>query len=158
MRKVHVNFAGNITQEPQLKYTQGGQPLLTLKIAANDRIKRGDDFETETSYYEVVVWRQLAEEIAEALESDERNGIGVGVVGYGFMKMNDWEDKEGNPRRTYEITADEVGLSFRTVKTFTRRVREKEAYSASIAEGQSKTPVGVAAAPSNDPFGNEEPF
>lgn len=139
MSKTFTPITGNLTQDPELKFTEGGHALCILKVAHNDRRKDGDDWVDDTSYYDVVCWRERAEWAAEVLEK------GMGVVILGSMKMKDWETKEGEKRRSYEVTADDIGINIFSVESVERRKRKGEA-------GASPAPQGQAAGPKNDPF------
>ena len=69
----------------------------------------------ETSFFNVVAWRKLAEDTADVLEK------GVGVIVQGRLEQRSWEDKEGNKRSTVEVVAENVAIQTRSISDFTRK-------------------------------------
>ncbi|MHB8510851.1 MAG: single-stranded DNA-binding protein [Actinomycetota bacterium] len=109
-----VSIVGNLTDDPELRYTPQGSAVANFRIAVNNRFKdqAGNWQDGETSYFKVNVWRQLAENVAESLTRGTR------VLVTGRLKMRQWETQEGEKRSVIEIEADEVGpsLKFATAK------------------------------------------
>lgn len=101
-----VTLVGNVTRDPELRYTGSGVAVTGFSIAVNSR-EKGDDGQWkdgEASYYDVTCWRLLAESVAEAV------GKGKRVVVTGKLRQSSWE-QDGAKRSKVEIVADEVGLS-----------------------------------------------
>lgn len=109
-----VTLVGNLTDEPELRYTPQGAAVANFRIAVNHRFKdqAGNWQDGETSYFRVNCWRQLAENAAESLARGTR------VVVSGRLKMRSWETQEGEKRTVVEIEAEEIGpsLKFATAK------------------------------------------
>ncbi|KAB1661604.1 single-stranded DNA-binding protein [Pseudoclavibacter sp. CFCC 13796] len=101
-------FYGNVTADPELRYTQGGTPVVSFSIAQQnghfDRSK-GEYVDEQATFLRVTAWRGLAENIAASLHKGQR------AVVIGVLKQNDYEDREGNKRTGFEITADDVAAS-----------------------------------------------
>jgi len=93
-----VILVGNVGRDPELRYTQGGQPVASFSIATNERFKDKDgNWKDRTEWHRIVAWARLAEVCGEYL----RKGSPVYVEGR--IQTRDWEDKEGNKRQTTEI-------------------------------------------------------
>ena len=95
-----VIIVGNVGRDPELRYTQGGQPVASFSIATNERFKdKEGNWKDRTEWHRIVAWARLAEICGEYL----RKGSQVYVEGR--IQTRDWEDKEGNKRQTTEIIA-----------------------------------------------------
>ena len=95
-----VILVGNVGRDPELRYTQSGQPVASFSIATNERFKdRDGNWKDRTEWHRIVAWARLAEICGEYL----RKGSQVYVEGR--IQTRDWEDKEGNKRQTTEIVA-----------------------------------------------------
>ncbi len=87
----HVTLCGRLTADPELRYTQAGHAVATLRIATNDR--------EEAEFHDVVVWRQLAETAAAQLTK------GSSVYVEGRLHSRTWQAQDGTNRRTVEVVA-----------------------------------------------------
>jgi single-strand DNA-binding protein len=97
----NVVLIGNLTRDPELRYTPGGLPVATLRLAVN-RNFTNQQGEIETDYFNVVVWRNQAEKCAEYLSK----GRQVAVTGR--LQSRSWEGNDGQKRSTVEVVADRV--------------------------------------------------
>jgi len=102
-------IVGNLTDDPELRYTPNGAAVAKFRVAVNRRYKdeAGNWKDGDTSYFTVNAWRNLAENVAESLTRGTR------VVVAGRLQMRSWETQEGDKRTVIEIEADEVGPSLR---------------------------------------------
>src|SRR6266536_4072777 len=129
-----VVIVGNLTRDPELRYTPNGAALVKLGVAVSRRVKddaTGQWRDAETSFFNVTAWRSLAENVAESLTQGTR------VVVVGRLRTNAWETPEGEKRSTVEIEADEVApsLKWATAK-LERQGRGSDSWSAgSVAVG-----------------------
>jgi single-strand DNA-binding protein len=115
-------LVGNLTEDPELRFTQGGAPVCNFRVAVTPRVKDGDGWKDgDTSFYQVVAWRNLAENVAESLTKGAR------VVVYGTLRQRSWETPEGERRSVVEVQADEVGPSLRWATATPERTRTKAA-------------------------------
>ncbi len=96
-----VVLIGNLTRDPELRYTPGGLPVATLRLAVN-RNFTNQQGEIETDYFNVIVWRNQAEKCAEYLSK----GRQIAVTGR--LQSRSWEGNDGQKRSTIEIVADRV--------------------------------------------------
>lgn len=99
-----VTVVGNMTRDPELRYTATGVPVADFGLAWNTKNKDGDE---SVSFFDVTCWRDLAEHVAESV------GKGNRVVVYGRLDQNTWETKDGDKRSKVRIVADEVAASLR---------------------------------------------
>jgi single-strand DNA-binding protein len=104
-----IIIVGNLTDDPELRYTPNGAAVVKFRVAVNRRFKdeAGNWKDGETSYFTVNAWRTLAENVAETLSRGTR------VVVAGRLQMRSWETQEGDKRTVVEIEADEIGPSLR---------------------------------------------
>lgn len=104
-----VIIVGNLTDDPELRYTPNGAAVCKFRVAVNRRFRdeAGQWKDGETSYFTVNCWRTLAENVAESLTRGTR------VVVAGRLQWRSWETQDGEKRTTVEIEADEVGPSLR---------------------------------------------
>ncbi len=105
----HVSIVGNLTRDPELRFTPSGQATAGFGVAVNRRWqnRQSQEWEEATSFFDVVCWGQLAENTAQSL------GRGSRVVVSGRLDQRSWENPEGERRSKIEITADEVAPSLR---------------------------------------------
>lgn len=96
-----VLLEGNLTRDPEMKYTQSGSAICTFSIAVNRSYKKGDEWEKEVSFIDVTVWGKPAENCSQYL----KKGRGVRVVGR--LKQDRWE-KDGKTNSKLGVIADHV--------------------------------------------------
>jgi single-strand DNA-binding protein len=105
-----VVIVGNLTRDPELRYTPNGAALVKFGVAVSRRVKddaTGQWKDADTSFFDVTAWRSLAENVAETLTQGTR------VVVVGRLRTNTWETPEGERRSKVEIEAEEVGPSLK---------------------------------------------
>jgi single-strand DNA-binding protein len=110
MSENSVTLVGNLTDDPELRFTAQGAAVANFRIAVSKRIRDPQTNEWkdgDTSFFRVNVWRQLAENVAESLTRGTR------VVVTGTLKMRQWETQEGEKRSVVEVEATEVGPSLK---------------------------------------------
>ena len=97
----HITIMGRLTKEPELRQTQSGKAVANFTLAV-DRDYAEKGAERQTDFIECVAWRGTAEFV------DKYFGRGQMAVVSGRLQIRDWEDKDGNKRRSAEIVADNV--------------------------------------------------
>jgi single-strand DNA-binding protein len=108
MADTHVTITGNLTDDPELKFTPAGAPVANFRIAVTARVRDGETWrDGDTSFFRINVWRQLAEHVADSLSKGDR------AVIVGRLKSRSWETPEGERRSVVEVEADEVAPSLR---------------------------------------------
>lgn len=137
-----VTLIGNLTREPELRFTQGGKGVCSFGIAVNRRYQVNGEWQEKVSFFNVTVWDTAGENCAASLAK------GMRVIVTGRLEQNDWEDKEGNKRSSVEVVADEVGPSLRWARAEVEKI---------VSERTNTNTTRTA--PANDPvYGDEEPF
>lgn len=146
-----VKLVGNLTRDPELRFTPSGAAVVNFGIAHNRRFQRNDEWQEEKSFFDIVAFGSLAEHVAESCTKGMRVIIG------GRLQQRSWETKEDPPqkRSKIEVVADEIGpdLKWGTVE-FTKAEREG---GGNGGGGQTRQSAGrQQAPPAYDP--DEEPF
>ena len=113
-----VTLVGNITRDPELRFTNTGQATSSFGLAVNRRWqnRQTQEWEEATSFFDVVCWREMAENAAESLTRGSR------VIVTGRLEQRSWETEEGDRRFKVEIVADEVGPALRFATVDVHRV------------------------------------
>jgi len=124
-----VTIVGNMTRDPELRYTAKGVPVTDFGVAWNTKDKDGNE---SVSFFDVTCWRDLAEHVAESL------GKGMRVVVYGRLEQDTWENDDGDKRSKVKVIADEVAPSLRwAVATVEKTTARKGAIDAPVpSEGE----------------------
>ena len=115
-----VTVVGNLTDDPELRYTPTGVAVANCRVAVNRRVRNSQTNEWEDrtdGFFTVNVWREMAENVAETLHKGDR------VLIQGSIRSRSWEDKEGQTRWVTEIEADEVCPSLRWARAKIDKVR-----------------------------------
>jgi len=104
-----VTIVGNVTRDPEIRYTAGGAAKATFGVAVGRRWqnRQTNEWEEQTSFFNVVCWREMAENVSESI------GKGLRVVVTGRLEQRSRETDNGDKRSVVEIVADEVGPSLR---------------------------------------------
>jgi single-strand DNA-binding protein len=106
----YVTFIGNLTDDPELRFTQSGAAVCTIRLASNRKwTDKGGQEQEETTFINVNVWRELAENVAETFSKGDR------AIAIGKLKVRNY-DKDGVTVWVTEIEADEVAPSLRWAK------------------------------------------
>jgi single-strand DNA-binding protein len=108
MPDTHVTIAGNLTADPELKFTPNGAAVANFRIAVTTRVRDGNTWrDGETSFFRVNAWRQLAQHVTDSLAKGDR------AVVIGRLRSRSWETPEGEQRSVVEVEADEVAPSLK---------------------------------------------
>jgi single-strand DNA-binding protein len=99
-----VTVVGNITRDPELRFTPSGAAVANFGLAWN---RKGRDGEEVVSFFDVTAWNQLAENASESLSK------GMRVVVYGRLDQRSWETQDGDRRSKVEIIADDIAPSLK---------------------------------------------
>jgi single-strand DNA-binding protein len=139
-----VTIVGNLTRDPELRFTPSGAPVTTFGVAVNRRWQNRDNqqWEESTSFFNVTCWRDLAQNVSESLEKGSR------VMVSGRLDQRSWETQDGEKRSVVEIVADEVGPSLRWA---TAEVNRNERRDGGGSNGWSGGGGGGGRAVTNEP-------
>ena len=97
-----VMLMGNLTRDPELRFTANGAAVASFGLAINRRYKQGDDWKEEVCFVDITVWGKQAENCAEYLSK------GRAVFLEGYLKLNSWENESGEKRNKHEVVANTV--------------------------------------------------
>jgi len=98
-----VTLIGRLTRDSELRYTEGGTPVSKFSVAVNRSVKRGDTWEDEVSFFDVVLWGKMAVSVNQYLLKGKQVGID------GELRQERWE-QNGQNRSRIEIVASKVQL------------------------------------------------
>ena len=115
-----VFLMGNLTRDPELRYTPNGSAVASFGLAVNRKYKQGDELKDETCFVDITVWGKQAENCAEYLSK------GRGVLIEGRLSYRSWETDEGQKRSKLDVVANNV--------QFLQRAGEKTSDKGSGAE------------------------
>jgi single-strand DNA-binding protein len=156
-----VTIVGNVTRDPEIRYTGGGAAKASFSVAVSRRWqnRQTNEWEEQTSFLNVVCWREMAENVAESI------GKGTRVVVTGRLEQRSWETEQGEKRSVVEIVADEIAPSLRWATATVNKNDRRGGDGGSGGSGGSGGGGGRAPSPapssggggSYDDFG-EEPF
>ena len=131
----HVTITGNLTDDPELKFTPNGVAVASFRIAVTPRVRDGETWrDGETSFFRVNAWRDLAEHVGDSLSKGDR------AVVIGRLRSRSWETAEGEKRSVVEVEADEVAVSLRWATATVERVRRGEKAAAGAGQFNDAAP------------------
>lgn len=143
-----ITVVGNLTRDPELRFTTGGRGTANFGIAVSRRYQVNNEWQEQTSFFNVVAWGTLAENAAASLNKGHR------VIVTGRLEQRSYDDKEGQKRTIVEIVADEIGPSLRWARAEIEKIARDGGNSGGGGGGGNS---GGGRAP--DPvYGDEEPF
>jgi single-strand DNA-binding protein len=103
-----ITLVGNLTDDPELRFTPKGIAVANFRLAVNQRLWDGDGWKDgEPSFFTVNVWRDQAQHVSQSLNKGAR------CVVVGRLKSRSWETPEGDRRSAVEVEADDVAASLR---------------------------------------------
>ena len=159
-----ITVVGNLTRDPEIRYTAGGQAKATLGIAVN-RVwtnKQTNEREERTSFFNVIVWGEMADHCSESLQKGNR------VIVTGRLEQRSYDTEQGEKKSIVEIVADEVAPSLRWATAEVKRAERREGGNFANSSGNAGGKSGGGnsggressnePAPAYDGFGDEEPF
>jgi single-strand DNA-binding protein len=145
-----VTLVGNITDDPELRFTPGGAAVANFTVAVNRRYRNqeGQWEDKLDGFFRCNCWRDMAENVAESLQKGTR------VVVVGRLQQRSWEDAEGNKRSAFEVQVDEVGPSLRWASAQVTKSSRSTATSGSGGDWASpaSAPVGASGSPDEGGF------
>ena len=134
-----VTIVGNLTRDPELRFTQSGQARATLGVAVNRRWqnRQSGEWEEQVSFFNVVCWREMAENVSESL------GRGMRVMVSGRLEQRSWDTQEGDKRSVVEVDIQEIGPSLRWATASVSRTPSTSSAGGNYGRGSS-APAPVA--------------
>lgn len=145
-----VTIVGNVTRDPELRFTQGGAAVANFGVAWNTKNRDGEE---SVSFFDVTCWRSLAENVAESITKGTR------VVIYGRLDHRTWETQDGEKRSKVDIIADEVAPSLRwATSEVSRNEFRGDGEGTSPGGGAGDRPTSSGAGSGREFPAEEEPF
>ena len=157
---VVVTIVGNLTADPELRFTPSGAAVANFRVASTPRVldKATNEWKDgEPFFITCNVWRQYAENVAESLTKGSR------VIVTGRLKQRSYETREGEKRTVLELEVDEVGPSLRYATAKVNRISRGGGggfgdSSGGGASSSSSTDDPWASGPSGGAAYDEPPF
>lgn len=145
-----ITIVGNLTADPELRWTQSGSPVASFTIASTPRSfdrQSGEWKDGETLFMRCTAWREMAENIAESLRKRMR------TVVRGRLVQRSFETREGDRRTVVELQADEVAASLRHARAqITRTGGQGQQGQPVAASGFAPAPAEQESSTGSDPW------
>lgn len=142
MSENQQTIVGNLTSDPELRFTQSGLPVVSFTIASTPRVfdkQAGEYKDGDPLFLRASAWRDFAEHIANSLTKGTR------VVATGRLKQNSYETKEGEKRTSIELEVDAIGPDLRYA-------------TATVVRAGQSAQIAAPAAPSSGPVVDDVTF
>ena len=133
-----VTLVGNCTKDPDLRYTTSGRGVTSFGLAVNRRWQQNGEWQEAVSFFNIVAWGDLGENVAASLTKGSR------CIVTGRLEQRSYETNEGEKRNVTEIIADDIGPSLKWAQADVERISR---------DGATKP-----AASDDPPLPEEEPF
>lgn len=147
-----ITVVGNLTADPELRYTTNGVAVATFTVASTPRVydrNMGEWKDGDPLFLRASVWRDFAEHVASSLTKGHR------VIVQGRLKQRSYETKEGERRTTVELEVDEIGPSLRYA---TAQVTRTVSSQSTDGETQADQPQVADPWSTQEDFSSEPPF
>ena len=116
-----VTLTGNLTKDPELRYTTGGRGVASFGLAVNRRYQVNGEWQEQVSFFNVVAWADLGENAAASLHKGNR------VMVTGRLEQRSYDTREGEKRNITEVIADDLGPSLRWAQAQVERISRDSA-------------------------------
>jgi single-strand DNA-binding protein len=148
-----ITVVGNITRDPELRFTGSGQAMAKFGLAVNRRWqnKQTNEWEEQVSFFNVVAWGEMGENASESLQKGSR------VIVTGRLDQRSWETEDNEKRSVVEIVADEIGPSLRWATAQVTKT-ERRGPGDGGGGGGGGAPAPSRPVPNSEPAYDEEPF
>jgi single-strand DNA-binding protein len=147
-----ITIAGNLVDDPELRFTPAGQPVARVRVASTPRFRdnsTGEWKDGDSLFLTCNVWRQAAENVAESLTR------GMRVIVSGRLRQRSYETKEGEKRTVYEVEVDDVGPSLRNASAKVNKIARSGSGSGSGDGGGQRPPGGSGGSGGGRPSGGQ---
>jgi single-strand DNA-binding protein len=149
----NIDLVGNLTRDPELRYTPGGMPVATFGLAVNLRRqnRQTNEWEDRPSFFDIVCYGSLGENVSESLQRGSR------VMVVGRLEQRSWETQDGDKRSKIEVIADEVGPSLRWATADVTKNDRRPGSEVGVGAGRGAGGKSTSNEPPGYEF-DEEPF
>lgn len=115
-----ITLVGNLTRDPELRFTSTGRGVASFGIAVSRRYQVNNEWQEQTSFFNVTAWGELGENAAASLTKGSR------IVVTGRLEQREYTTREGDKRTAIDVIADELGPSLRWATATVQRTTKKE--------------------------------
>ena len=145
-----ITLVGNLTRDPEIRFTATGRAVASFGIAVGRRYQVNGEWQEQTSYFNVTAWGQLGENAAATFTKGTR------VVVTGRLEQREYTSREGEKRTAIDVIADELGPSLRWATATVVRTPKQDGKGG----GSANRPANTGTNPGTEatPFDGEEPF
>lgn len=147
-----ITVIGNLTADPELRFTQSGVAVANFTIASTPRTfdkQRNEWVDGEALFLRSSIWRDAAENVAESLEKGSR------VIAQGRLVQRSYTDRDGNDRTSIELQVDEIGPSLRYAVAKPQKVDRRANGGGGYSSGAgNSSPQRGQSAPYQEPAGD----
>ncbi|MEY3396526.1 MAG: single-stranded DNA-binding protein [Actinomycetota bacterium] len=145
-----ITLVGNLTRDPEIRFTATGRAVASFGIAVGRRYQVNGEWQEQTSYFNVTAWGQLGENAAATFTKGTR------VVVTGRLEQREYTSREGEKRTAIDVIADELGPSLRWATATVVRTPKQDGQGG----GSTNRPANTGTNPGTEatPFDGEEPF
>jgi single-strand DNA-binding protein len=145
-----ITLVGNLTRDPEIRFTATGRAVASFGIAVGRRYQVNGEWQEQTSYFNVTAWGQLGENAAATFTKGTR------VVVTGRLEQREYTSREGEKRTAIDVIADELGPSLRWATATVVRTPKQDGQGG----GATSRPANTGTNPGTEatPFDGEEPF
>jgi single-strand DNA-binding protein len=140
----NVTLVGNLTRDPELRFTQSGRGVASFGLAVNRRYQMNGEWQEETSFFNIVAWGDLGENASASLNKGSR------IIVTGRLQQREYETREGEKRTVVEVIADDLGPSLRWAQAEVNKISRDSADGGAGGGGATRAPDPV--------YGDEDPF
>jgi single-strand DNA-binding protein len=153
MADSNVTIVGNLTRDPELRFTAGGKGVASFGVAVNRRYQVNGEWQEKVSFFNVTAWDTLGENAAASLAKGTR------IMVTGRLEQREYETTAGEKRNVVEIVADELGPSLRWARAEVERTQRTGPDGTPAASNRPTAAAASASGRPTDPvYGDEEPF
>ena len=145
-----ITLVGNLTRDPEIRFTATGRAVASFGIAVGRRYQVNGEWQEQTSYFNVTAWGQLGENAAATFTKGTR------VVVTCRLEQREYTSREGEKRTAIDVIADELGPSLRWATATVVRTPKQDGQGG----GATNRPANTGTNPGTEatPFDGEEPF
>jgi single-strand DNA-binding protein len=145
-----ITLVGNLTRDPEIRFTATGRAVASFGIAVGRRYQVNGEWQEQTSYFNVTAWGQLGENAAATFTKGTR------VVVTGRLEQREYTSREGEKRTAIDVIADELGPSLRWATATVVRTPKQDGQGGGASNRSTNTGTNPGTEPT--PFDGEEPF
>ena len=147
-----ITIIGNLTKDPELRFTAGGRGHASFGLAVNRRYQVNNQWQEQVSFFNRIAWGNTAENLAASFSKGQR------AIVTGRLEQRSYETQQGEKRSVVEIVVDDIGPSLRWARAEIEKVTRE---GGDNSGGRSSQPSSNPARDSRPPdpvYEDEEPF